>query len=103
MTTPRPAAPAVTPSVTQSVTPSVTQIVRECWAAALELPPEEIEASSNFFADGGDSMLAVELVTMISDRLGVDVPLDPLFFDGTFGALVAASSDLAAEDTGPGS
>ena len=64
-----------------------------CWSAVLELPDSEISDSSNFFSDGGDSLLAVHLTSAASSELGVEVPLDPLFLDGSFRALVDAAAD----------
>ena len=80
---------------------AVHDVVRACWAALLELPLDEVSLQANFFAAGGDSLLAVELVATLSERLGVEVPLDPLFFDGTFGALADVCSTTVAADQAP--
>jgi acyl carrier protein len=85
----------------------VRELVRQCWATVLELDPGEVEPHSNFFAAGGDSLLAVELVAIIGERLGFEIPLDPLFFEGTFAALSEVSCQQVGPDrpnpAGPGS
>jgi acyl carrier protein len=70
----------------------VQEIVRLCWSNVLEVPTGEVEPHANFFEFGGDSLLAVELVAVLSERLGVDIPLEDLFLDGTFAALAGACS-----------
>lgn len=77
---------------------AVHGVVRDCWAALLELPLQEVTSQANFFAAGGDSLLGVELVARLSERLGVEVPLDPLFFDGSFGALASVCAEIVAAD-----
>lgn len=64
-----------------------------CWCEILELTDDEVTDSSNFFFDGGDSLLAIEFLSASSAALGVEVPVDPLFLDGTFGAFVQAAVD----------
>jgi acyl carrier protein len=70
--------------------------ILRCWSAVLELSDEEVTDSSNFFFDGGDSLLAVELVSAASNALGVEVPLDSILLDGSFGALVKATSEAVS-------
>jgi acyl carrier protein len=72
----------------------VRGVVRASWSAILEVPAEQIEPDANFFRFGGDSLLAVELVATLTERLGVEVPLEPLLFDGSFAALADACSEL---------
>lgn len=67
-----------------------------CWSGILEIPADEIGDSSNFFFDGGDSLLAVQLVSTLKGELGVEIPLEPLFLDGTFGALLEAAADAVS-------
>jgi acyl carrier protein len=79
----------------------VQEIVRLCWTTVLEVPEGEVESNANFFEFGGDSLLAVELVAVLAERLGVEVPLEALLFDGTFAALAGACSTLALADGTP--
>jgi acyl carrier protein len=72
--------------------------VLQCWSGILELPDDAINDDSNFFFDGGDSLLAVELVSTASTALGVEIPVDSLFLDGTFGAFVTAAVDAVSGD-----
>ena len=71
-----------------------------CWSEILEIPDEEISDSSNFFFDGGDSLLAVNLAWAAGGELGVEIPLDPLLLDGTFGALLEAIADVVSASPG---
>ena len=73
---------------------SLEDSLRSSWAKVLEVPGEEIDDSSHFFASGGDSLLAVELVVGLSELLGVAVPLDPVMLDGTFGGLREVCEEL---------
>ncbi|WP_290861201.1 phosphopantetheine-binding protein [Hamadaea sp.] len=58
------------------------------WCALLEL--DSVSDDDNFFAFGGDSLLAVELIEVVEAEFGCDPPVDALFADGSFGALVEA-------------
>lgn len=71
-----------------------------CWSGILEIPGDEVSDSSNFFFDGGDSLLAVQLVSILKGELGVEIPLEPLFLDGTFGALLEAMADAISTRQG---
>jgi len=70
----------------------VTELARQCWAEILELPPSRVVESSDFYADGGDSLQAVELVVNLGSLLGTEVSMDPLLIEGTFEALVRSAS-----------
>jgi len=50
--------------------------LREIWASVLLA--DEPSDDTNFYEDGGDSLLALVFSREIADRLGVDVP--PLLF-----------------------
>jgi acyl carrier protein len=65
----------------------VVTTVRTCWARILGIPAEEVDSGAHFFQSGGDSLLAVELVAVLTDLLDVEVPLETVLFDGTFAAL----------------
>jgi acyl carrier protein len=73
----------------------VAAILAEEWCAALGVP--DPETGPDFFADGGDSLLAIALIEHVERRLGVDFPLDVLFLDGTYAAVLQACVECAAE------
>ncbi|HXS66905.1 MAG TPA: acyl carrier protein [Streptosporangiaceae bacterium] len=60
------------------------------------LKTTDTEPDADFFRLGGNSMDAVELMTAVEERLGITFPLETLFMEGTFGALVRACSELGA-------
>jgi len=72
-----------------------------CWSEILDVSHDEVSDSSNFFFDGGNSLLAVHLISAVSNELGVEIPLDSLFLDGSFGALLKETA--GAVSAGPGS
>lgn len=58
---------------------------------------DEVGIDDDFFELGGDSLLAVEMMTMIHDRLGLDLPLGALARTRTIAELDAvADGDLSA-------
>lgn len=75
---------------------TIAETVRAVWASVLDVPEVEVSDGSDFFADGGDSLLAVEIAVALGDALGTEVPLDSMFLDGRFSALVAAAEEARA-------
>jgi acetoacetyl-CoA synthetase len=65
--------------------------VQAIWETALGL--EGIGADEDFFALGGTSLQAVEVFTLIRDRLGVELPLSALIEAPTIAALTGAVED----------
>ncbi|MGC0417232.1 SDR family NAD(P)-dependent oxidoreductase [Embleya sp. AB8] len=55
----------------------VEEALRALWAEALGIP--DLGLDQDFFDLGGDSLTAVQLMTRIKDRLGVDVSIGTLF------------------------
>ena len=49
------------------------------WAELLRLDPEAIGTADNFFALGGHSLLGARLLSRLSSRLGIELPLRRLF------------------------
>ncbi len=72
------------------IAPDIHEVVARHWTVVLGIEGP-VDADSNFFVEGGDSLAAVELVAAIGDELGREVPLEPIFFEGTLGALVEAT------------
>ncbi len=55
--------------------------VAEIWSSLLEI--EEIDASDDFFALGGHSLMTARLAARLSERLGVEMPLRAIFQEPT--------------------
>ncbi|MEV6414733.1 NTP transferase domain-containing protein [Kribbella sp. NPDC051718] len=62
-------------------------VARE-WCLLLEV--DEVRDGDNFFEAGGDSLTAVELVERLETVLQRKIPVDALFIEGTFGAVLAS-------------
>lgn len=61
----------------------------ESWAAAFELPVDELTPASDFFELGGDSVTAVAIAAEVTRHWGVDLPLSVFFDHGTLGEMQA--------------
>jgi acyl carrier protein len=61
--------------------------IREAWEKILEVPVTE---DTDFFENGGHSLLAVELSMAIEDRIGIEPPPELVYRLRTFGEYVAA-------------
>ncbi|KOG87425.1 hypothetical protein ADK38_25500, partial [Streptomyces varsoviensis] len=57
---------------------------------------EEDVADPDFFEHGGDSLAAVELVSLIENTFGVALPLEDVFETPTPGGLARAVEELLA-------
>jgi acyl carrier protein len=60
----------------------------ELWQKVLRL--DRVSVEHNFFASGGHSLLAMQLVGQVRDRFGIDLPLRNLFERPTVGKLAEA-------------
>lgn len=67
-------------------------VVGECAAVVLE--KEAVTGTANFFAEGGDSLLAMHLAVLLSDALNCEVDLGEVLQTDTLGDL----AELIAED-----
>ena len=74
-------------------TPAETQIAR-IWAEILEV--DRVSVNDRFFDLGGQSMLAVQVVSRVRDALQVELPVQSLFEDTTV-ATLAAQADAAVD------
>ncbi|MGW7411290.1 phosphopantetheine-binding protein [Streptomyces sp. NPDC054863] len=68
---------------------SASLVVESHWCAVLGVT--EAGPQDRFFELGGDSLLAIDLIQKIETDLGVEIPVDVLFLDGTLAALTEAS------------
>lgn len=69
-------------------TQQLADVVAEEWCAALGVTRAQSE--DEFFVLGGNSMRALAFVTRVEERLGIVFPLEVLFIEGKFGAVLAA-------------
>ncbi|MEM7049093.1 MAG: amino acid adenylation domain-containing protein [Acidobacteriota bacterium] len=99
------AAPELEPAPRQPLT-ETQRIVRDIWAAVLELPPEQVTRGDDFFALGGHSLLVGAVVTRVRAELGVELPPSSLFSASTLGAFAhrvdAAGAPRPLSLGGPG-
>ena len=84
---PIPDPPATPGDSTEADASSIAHTVLQAWRRVLA--PSPIQAHTDFFAAGGDSLTAVALVTEIGDRLGRRVPIADLLAGPSPAALTA--------------
>ena len=77
----------------------IARVTADAWRAVLEI--EGDAGDEDFFQLGGDSLAAVTLVDRLRADLGVEVPLEVVFFDGRLSALIRACADLVAAAPDP--
>jgi hypothetical protein len=70
-------------------------VVEEEWCATLGLTAPA--AGGDFFAEGGNSLMAVSLMDRVERRLGIDFPVEVMFLDGSYPALLQACLDRVAD------
>jgi amino acid adenylation domain-containing protein len=83
-------APVVVVRATRPATPT-ERAVAALWAELLALP--EVDAESNFFDIGGNSLLATQLVNQARKHFSVDLPVTALFESPTVRELARAIDD----------
>jgi acyl carrier protein len=79
----------------QSARPSpagTAQHIADIWSLVLDR--HDLDAGSDFFALGGDSYQVVQVVTLLEERLGFEVPVRLLFQQPT---TIAGLTDRIAE------
>ena len=62
------------------------RVVSDAWRSVLDIEGEL--TGQDFFELGGDSLTAVALVERIKTDLGIDIPLEVIFFDGRLSTVV---------------
>lgn len=75
----------------------VEQLLAEIWCELLRR--DSVGTDEDFFAAGGDSLLANQVVARVRDTLGIAVPLQTVFRAPTLGGLAAEVTEAAAADT----
>jgi SAM-dependent methyltransferase/acyl carrier protein len=79
---------------------SADETIRALWTEVLG--HDEISSESNFFDHGGDSVLALQLISRIKERMGIDLPAVTLFEAPTIRALSQRISQRQEENKGLG-
>ncbi|NES30187.1 SDR family NAD(P)-dependent oxidoreductase [Micromonospora terminaliae] len=106
--TPAPAVPAPMPERTPAAEPTPAPAVvepapspsefadqvRELWTAATGVA--DLSDDQDFFALGGDSLIAVELMSQVRDRFGVDLSVGAIFDYPTLGSFTEELRRLGA-------
>lgn len=78
----------------------VAKIAEAAWRDVLDV--DEVSPEDEFFALGGHSLMAVELAERLERELGITFPLDALFTDGRFSAVVSACLQEVVADRSNG-
>lgn len=84
---PRTSIPPASPSPSDSPGPAIEDELRTLWSESLGYA--EIGPDDDFFDIGGNSLTAVDLMSQIRDRFGVDLSIAVLFEHPTLRALAA--------------
>ncbi len=67
--------------VTSSLPASIESVIADIWAELLKVP--QVGVDENFFALGGDSLLAIQCVSRLRDKIAVRLTLTDFFENGT--------------------
>lgn len=70
---------------------SVEETLRQVWTEVLGIPPDKFTVFDSFFALGGDSLLATQVVARIRKRLNAGFPMRWIFEFPTIAALTERS------------
>jgi len=68
------------------------QILAQIWAEVLGI--EQVGIEDNFIALGGDSLLAVQLISRMREALQVEIPLRSFFEEGTITSIIKAIDSM---------
>jgi acyl carrier protein len=96
---PQPVAESTSESLPHHVVPAspIEISLVEIWTEVLG---RHMAANSNFFEEGGHSLLAIRVMSRIQARLGVEIPLSALFTHPTVSELAKVVAEGIAESSG---
>jgi amino acid adenylation domain-containing protein len=66
---------------------SIERVIADVWAEVLKVP--EVGAGDNFFALGGDSLMAIQCISRLRDKIAIRLTLTDFVENGTVGELAA--------------
>lgn len=72
-------------------------MVTEEWQAALDT--RDAASDEDFFARGGNSLVAMAMARRIERRLGIAFPMDVLFVDSTLSAVLQACERRSPDES----
>jgi acyl carrier protein len=75
----------------------IRAIVTEEWRGALDT--RDAAAGDDFFAMGGNSIMAMAMARRVERRLGIAFPMDVLFIDSTLAAVVEACAKRSEHES----
>ncbi len=55
------------------------QVMGQAWADVLHVDAATLTARTDFFALGGNSLLATRLINLLKERVGVELPVEAVF------------------------
>lgn len=73
----------------------IAMVVTEAWCSVLDI--EVPEADESFFTLGGNSLTSISLIQRLESELGIEFPLEVLFFDGRLSAVIEECRKRSAE------
>ncbi|MGV9907343.1 phosphopantetheine-binding protein, partial [Streptomyces sp. NPDC003388] len=73
------------------------------WADVLGVDPERLDGRSDFFALGGNSLLATRLINRLTERAGVELPVEAVFSAPRLADMALELGRRAAATTDAGS
>lgn len=85
------------PEISRSIS---EQAMVEAWSQLLQISPNELEPTSDFFALGGNSLLAARLVNLLKQQLGVELSAKTVFQSprlSELAAVVARHTDVKSK------
>ncbi|MGW5370819.1 SDR family NAD(P)-dependent oxidoreductase [Streptomyces sp. NPDC004011] len=95
---PGPPAPAVADTPAGSL-----RTMTLAWADVLGVDPERLDGRSDFFALGGNSLLATRLINRLTERAGVELPVEAVFSAPRLADMALELGRRAAATTDAGS
>ena len=76
---PRPAEPTEAPQLAPAAEGGTAAVVAAAWTEVLQVDAESLGERSDFFALGGNSLLATRLANLLGERIGAELPVSVVF------------------------